>query len=264
MYELMSAHTQAVLGGKGSGKSTFLILSGIELLEDKNKSILFDVGGIITQDKLKQIKVKDKINLMSISKSGLNNIKEHKEALKKSLQLIVDNRGILTIVRMELTAQESKEFFNIIIPFLMEIKNLNILIDEAQEVLPQNTKNSYSEELERMIRIGRNMNIKIFLATQRPQYLNKRALALCDIYYFGRIEYYLDARVCSEIIGIDGTKSRRNFRYSLKKLKVGNFYEIERDNATLIKYNLETQKLNNVFGRPTEWQKEMKDKGEEE
>ena len=156
---------------------------------------------------------------------------------------MLGNATKLTILRLELTSQETKYFFELVSEYLLRYKNLIILIDEAQEVLPQTGRENYSQELERLIRVGRNYNTIIFLASQRPQFLNKKVMALSDIFYFGNIQYYLDARICSEILGIVTTKDKNNLRRGLKSIKLGKFYRIKEGRVEIIAYNLQSGKV---------------------
>jgi len=253
MSELLERHTHGLLGGKGSGKTTFLLMKAVESISDKQKVVLIDCGGVINQEKVDGCGVENHINLMVLKKKGLEAMLAGKTAYRTLLNHLTENRKKVTVLRLELTALESRDFFNAVSPILLKLRNIVLLVDEAEEVLPQQGRETYSSELERLIRIGRNYNIVVFLATHRAQDLNKRVLALADVYYFGKITHYLDARICAEITGIDSTKARLNFRNSIKNLKVGNFYEVFGSDVSLLKYNLENKKLERIFGRPTQW-----------
>ncbi len=255
MTELIEEHTQTILGGKGSGKTTLLIYKGVELSPTERKVLLIDCGGVITKTKLSQFptEIRDKIRLVSLQKKGLSRIVESKKQLLTLLKLLLGNNEKLTILRLELTASESWVFFQLVSEYLLKLKNLVVMIDEAQEVLPQAGSGNYSQELERLIRVGRNYNTVVYLSSQRPQYLNKKVMALSDIFYFGHMDYYLDSRICSEILGIVATKDRNNLRRSLKSIKLGKFYVVKDGKISLVKYDIKTGKEEVVITKPVTW-----------
>jgi len=253
--ELLSNHTIALMGGKGSGKTTFLVLEGLKQAIN-NKTILIDCAGIISTEKLALVGIKTKIRLIPITAKNLLSL-ENKKNLKRFLKFIYKGVNTLTILRLELTSKESADFFNIVSPYFLKVGNLNLLIDESQEVLPQNTLATYSSELERLIRIGRNYHVRVFLASHRPQYVNKRVLGLVDTFYFGRLTYMNDIKVLADIIGLSGAETIRKFTRSIKALKTGVFYHIENDKISVEKYNLEFGDIEEFKGKVAEWQKQL-------
>ncbi len=255
MSELINEHTQTILGGKGSGKTTLLIYKGVDLIHNSRKVVLIDCGGVITKTKLSQYpeQIKAKIRLMGLQRKGLEAILGSKKQLKFLLTGLLSNDRKLTILRLELTSQESRYFFDCVSEYLLRYKNLIILIDESQEVLPQNGRENYSQELERLVRVGRNYNTVIFLASQRPQFLNKKVMALSDIFYFGNIQYYLDSRICAEILGVSLTKDKNNLRRGLKSLKLGKFYRIKEGRIEIINYDISSGKEQTTSTKDITW-----------
>ncbi len=84
-------------------------------------------------------------------------------------------------------------------------QNCAMLVDECGELLPQDG-GYYSEMLESCIRIGRNRGMTFsVLTSQRPQKVNKNALALSDIYCILRTKHYLDLEQIRNLLGL-GTK----------------------------------------------------------
>ncbi len=258
--ELMAEHTSSVLGGKGSGKTTFLIFKGVEMALSGDKVVLVDAGGVINSDKLKSYGagIEKYITLVTIKKDGLEALLNDFDELKRLMKIMYGKSNKLTILRLELTSSESKDFFNLMAPYIMKLKNSVLMVDEAQEVLPQSYADTYSQELERLIRVGRNYNVKIYLASQRPQFLSKKVMALSDVFYFGHIDYYLDARICSEIVGLEHSKSRNNLRRCLKKLETGRFYRVWNSEVEPVKINIKKIKTETITaGRRAEWINEL-------
>ena len=114
MYELISKHTQAVLGGKGSGKTTFLVLEAQQLMEEKRKVILIDCGGVINKQKLEASGLKTGFKLFRVDKSLLDKCKDNEEHLKLLLGLMLKTPSKITVIRLELTSMEQAEYFDLI------------------------------------------------------------------------------------------------------------------------------------------------------
>ena len=255
--ELLDQHTISVLGGKGSGKTTFLVLEGIRRAYEK-KSLLIDCGGIITLKKLKSLGVANKVRLLAVTQKLVLQLEDRKN-LKEFFKFLFRDRRVLFVLRLELTATQSGQFFNLICPDLSQLKNIVLLIDESQEVLPQLGR-GYSPELEKLVRLGRNFNITIYLGSQRPQSLDKKVLGLVDMHYFGKMTYYRDINILSEILGLGGAKIKSEFQRSIKRLNTGVFFEIFQENVSTVKYDIQKRELETIMNRPSAWVYQVENK----
>jgi hypothetical protein len=84
-----------------------------------------------------------------------------------------------------------------------EALKVALVIDEAGEVLDQSHA-YHSSALESVLRIGRNRNVLfVTLITQRPQKVDKHALALSDHYVAFKFVHNLDLDAVKDILGYD-------------------------------------------------------------
>jgi len=169
--------TVAILGQKGTGKTMTLKMLAYRLLDYNVGIYVLDLLNVIRIRGFKKIVIKkgeaDKGDKLA---SLLNN--------NKRMRVIIGFEGLL----QGETAEFMDKFFSVWKP-----KNAIVLIDEIHEFLPESTMGSnYSFEAERAIRHWRNAkeevgNVGFFFSSQRPQFVNKKILALSDAWFLFRV-----------------------------------------------------------------------------
>ncbi len=245
---LTESFTVAIVGNKGSGKTVLLEKLATDFFESGRDVIYIDVIGA-TFEHAKNHEVDDSyFNWVNVDIA-----KVEEDVLKKYIAKVIKVDHINAFNLMMLTQREKVEFANRLFKILQKIKDYVLIIDEIQELTPQ-LRGSYAEEVERIIRIGRNFGIKpIIFSSQRPQVVSKQVLALSDIFIIKKIDYYRDADIIAEIIGL-GKEGRKKLRRQLKNLKVNESYLVQGNYAEKIIYDIEKQKFFlPIAGRKVEW-----------
>ena len=235
----------AVLGNKGTGKTRLVEKLAEIITEDKTVMVLDTVGAIHEHARNKEFKADDWVFI--IVRKEISEKDKWVKTLKKAIK-----SGKIICITFYLSTKELVNTIESLADVLLRIKNYALIIDEAQEVLPQLGKISFN--LEKLIRVGRNFGIKpIIITSQRPQTINKKILALSDIFVIKKIDYYADADVIAYQIGIP-TKNKKKFRRMIKNLKVDEFYFIRGNQVYKGKYDLSKDQVYLIYGgRPPNW-----------
>lgn len=215
--EVENSHSYviSIAGMRGSGK-TLLATNWFDEIDKQDNVIFIDVVGALRnylKDNKADVQVLD-INKV-VSASRLNEILKQILIEKKIKRILFD---VSNLKRREMIYS-----VDVIFSFLLQYgADYSIVIDEIGELLPQNHV-YYSEETERLIRIGRNKGIKrVLITTQRLQQTDKTAITQSKYYIFFKLVHNLDLRAVREIQGI----SQEEFielRVKLKKLGIGEF-----------------------------------------
>ena len=189
--EILSYNTLTIAGLKGTGK-TFAL--SILANADKRKSIILDTLGVITKNKLikKAIYIKITKNDLELKKlaKALNN------ALKNYEKVVFD---LSFLIPKELV--QFSDYLSLLLSIKKEDVKISLYIDEIAEYLPQTRAPTYSYELERVVRVGRNFGIEtIIMTTQRLQKASKDVLALSEAFIFFKIIYDIDRKLIRELI----------------------------------------------------------------
>ncbi|HIQ50295.1 MAG TPA: ATP-binding protein [Nanoarchaeota archaeon] len=233
--EILSKHTISILGIKGYGKT---VASSILTNNINDKVVIvIDTVGAYTRDRL--IKKAEYIRIKRIG----NRKEVIKKGLISSLKQIREMKVVFDISRLK--RQELVIFIDVLAELLLELGEKGnyfvLVIDEIGEYLPQN-RIVYSEELERVIRIGRNYNISpVIMITQRPQKVAKDVLALSDTYIIFKTIHQLDREKIKELLGLS-KEEFRDIENILKNLKIGESLVItEQLDTFLVRWDMENQ-----------------------
>lgn len=191
LNELLNATTIGILGMKGTGKtfSSSVLANNI----DKH-TILLDITGAYTINRL----IKDAAYIDV-------DTTEQRAITKALLKGFADNQRIVFNTTF-LVRKNLIEFTENLFKILNQVGDAAVIIDEAADILPQ-TKELYSHEAERTIRLGRNWDIKpIVVITQRSAKLDKNALALADYILIFRLTHNLDLDAIKTLIGMNSAE----------------------------------------------------------
>lgn len=211
--------TVAMLGMKKSGKTYGAAILEIKI---KKKTYIFDTVGAFTEKKLvtnalfvKDLKVGNKDSVIML--------------LNKTYSM---PQKTVVLYVFGFSRQDLVELANIFSEWALKKGNLAAIFDEVGDYLSQ-TKEVYADELERLIRWGRNKEVQpIILISQRPQKVNKEALALSDAYVVFRLYHPLDRRKVKDLTG-DETDA---FDSKVKSMPVRHSIVFTIDDPTPINY----------------------------
>jgi len=90
------------------------------------------------------------------------------------------------------------------------------IFEEAQMLIPQgNLRSLASQEILRLITVGRNFNLRYILLTQRPSLVDTTCIALCGQKYLGKTDEENDKKKCKNWI--------QDYAQELDMLNVGEF-----------------------------------------
>lgn len=233
IFKKLPSYVITIAGQRGTGKT----LAAAKFIHhaDAGKVLILDLIGAYSQ-----YVNSDDYDLFEVRKPYYSDA--YKSALSKGGDKILFNFSGLT--RRELVLEVDK-----ILSLLLSsrnMSNLTLVIDEVGEVLPQ-SHTYYSEETERVIRVGRNRGIKqIILTTQRLQQVDKLAISQSSHYFFFRFLHNLDLDAVRVLLGSSDIGG------FLRKLDIGEFYLISYDEVIAkYKYNLNKNKFEIMGGTNT-------------
>lgn len=144
--------------------------------------------------------------------------------IKKLVSILREKKKVILHLENFLVS-ELVEIVNNLSKALLAYKwdNLMVIIDEVGDYIPQDKNAGYAQELERLIRIGRNYGItKMVLITQRLTKPNKEALALSESFIIFKTTYHLDTERLRELFGLT-KESFEEAREQIITLKVGDY-----------------------------------------
>ena len=197
-----------IAGLRGYGK-TYLTSKLIEQEQGKgHKIFVFDVVGALSKYLGYDFVLFDKVYGKKTAKRLLDKLDKQ--------QVVIFNISELT--REEMVAQA-----DVILSVLMSGNDHGVVvIDEVGELIPQRHE-FYSNEVERLIRIGRNKGLgKVYMTTQRLQQTDKTAISQSSYYFFFKMLHNLDIEAVRSILGWD-SKEIRELKGVLSNLEVGEF-----------------------------------------
>lgn len=186
--QIVAFTTVAMLGMKKSGKTFGAAIAERNI---KKKTFIFDTVGAFTEMKLV---------------SNALFIKDIKIANKEMVRKLLDKcyaapQKTVVLYVFGFSRKDLVDLANMFSEWALQKGNMAVIFDEVGDYLSQ-TKEVYADELERMIRWGRNKNIQpILLLSQRPQKVNKEALALSDAYVVFRLYHPLDRAKIKDLTG---------------------------------------------------------------
>jgi len=207
--ENATQRTICVLGQKGTGKTQTLKLIAYSLLSYDAGVYVFDLLNIIRIDGYRKIVVNkkdyDKGQMLATMMNS-----------NKKMRVVIGFEGFL---QGELTTFISDVFAR------WKPNNSIIIIDEIHEILPESVLGGeYSFEAERAIRHWRNAkddsgNCGFVFSSQRPQFVSKKILSLCDGWLLYRVVGDRDRKpIENTLAGVIDDDKLRNMMAGLPQL----------------------------------------------
>ncbi len=225
-------NTITILGNKGSGK-TYFSVKLLKKLENKDIIIIDAVNTYLSY----------------VSKQGIQGFKkvvidtpliDFKVFFNKWFSI---QKHLVKLI-FDVSLLDSKDlviFLDNLSNYLLTQKDLILIVDEIGDYVPQD-RGAYSNGFERLVRIGRNYNIRVVMTTQRAQKVNKNVLALSDIYYIFKLIHNLDLNTIQKLIGYDN-KEFKQYRKIIKNLEVGQYVETNGEHFKI--YDKNDKEINN-------------------
>lgn len=234
--------TITIMGTKGSGKTygTAILSNNIEV-----KKVLFDITGTWTRDKL----LKNATYVNCNFDKNLNDKKLKDLSIKVLSDFGKSNKKNLVLNTINLNSENLTRFFEIINVLCKDAKGqISIIVDEAGEVFPQDTRRFYADESQKIVRLGRNWGISPYIIiTQRPQKVDKNVLANSDLFIFFKTIYPLEQEIIKNIIGMD-TETFNLFKPKISSLQKGECFIFSPaiNLFSKCKFDLETQEIREI------------------
>jgi hypothetical protein len=234
--KVLAEPTISFLGNKGRGKT---VGSAILVNNMESEVLIIDTVGAFSKDRL----IKDAIYI------EVDVRKFDKKMFFPIFKKFKDKKRIVLNVQ-RLTSKELIEFSEIIFGLVLDVGDIGLVVDEVGEIVSQQ-KEKYSPEYERLVRIGRNYNIRpVIQITQRPQKVDKNVLALTDFYCVMGLSHNLDLNAVQDLIGYS-KEEFQTLRGEIKKQGIGDCLLVKHDGTvTKTKFNMEKDILKERIQAP--------------
>lgn len=181
--ENATQRTITVIGGKGTGKTTLLMM----LLKQTSPVLVFDPLNVIDAKACGAIKIKLKVRDID---------PERIQALMKVTNQLL-RKGQNVVLSFDSMVQEEEiALANMTLP-LLTLKNGYVFFDEIHEFVPLHAQ---SLEVERYIRHCRNKDVGVFMTSQRPASVHKNVLALTDYLILFRVTWAHDLKAVRDLL----------------------------------------------------------------
>ena len=175
--------TVSVIGGKGTGKTTLLMM----LLKQTAPVLAYDPLSVIKADSIDGTRVNLRVKDID---------PERISALMKVTNAFLKKGGNMIFAFDDMIQDEEIAIANLTLPSL-NIKNGYVFFDEIHEFVPLH---SQSLEVERYIRHCRNKNVGIVMTSQRPASVHKNVLALTDYLVLFRVTWAHDLKAVRDLL----------------------------------------------------------------
>lgn len=175
--------TISIIGGKGSGKTTFLKM----FMKQEAPVLAYDPLSVIKSKNLDAYRVLLKVKDIDEQRIILM-MKVVNSTLKKGKNVILSFDNMIQ--------EEEKALANMTLP-LLRLKDGFVLFDEIHEFVPLH---SQSLEVERYVRHCRNKNVGIVMTSQRPASVHKNVLALTDYLILFRLTWSHDLKAVKDLL----------------------------------------------------------------
>ncbi|MDD5501516.1 MAG: type IV secretory system conjugative DNA transfer family protein [Candidatus Omnitrophica bacterium] len=183
----VTQRTIALIGQKGSGKTTAIRLMAREFDKMKLPVLVIDPTGAAVDADFFNMKVP----------AGLG--KEEKAALYQAIDTAWNEKAPLVMDISDMNRKEAAELSAELFPYLLHKQDGIVIVDEIPDLTPQFGEFK-SEELIRFNRKCRNRNIGFVFGTQRPASVSKDVLALADVLLIMRLAWPGDMEAVEKIL----------------------------------------------------------------
>lgn len=175
--------TVSVIGGKGTGKTTLLMM----LLKQESPVLTFDPLSVIKAESIEATRINLRVKDIDPERIAVL-MKMTNATLKKGKNIIFAFDNMIQ--------EEEIALSNLTLPSLNH-KNGYVFFDEIHEFVPLH---SQSLEVERYVRHCRNKNVGIVMTSQRPASVHKNVLALTDYLVLFRVTWAHDLKAVRELL----------------------------------------------------------------
>jgi len=183
IVENATQRTVSVIGGKGTGKTTLLMM----LLKAQSPVLAYDPLSVIKSESIDATRVNLRVKDID---------PERIAALMKVTNATLKKGGNMIFAFNDMIQEEEIAIANLTLPSLNH-KNGYVFFDEIHEFVPLH---SQSLEVERYIRHCRNKNIGIVMTSQRPASVHKNVLALTDYLVLFRVTWAHDLKAVRDLL----------------------------------------------------------------
>lgn len=175
--------TMSIIGGKGTGKTTLLMM----LMKESSPVLVYDPLSVIKAESLDAIRI-------------VLHVKDINEERVATLMKVVNmtlKKGKNVVLSFDNMVQEEEiELANMTLP-LLNLKHGYVYFDEIHEFVPLH---SQSLEVERFVRHCRNRDIGVVMTSQRPAAVHKNVLALTDYLVLFRLSWTHDIKAIKDLL----------------------------------------------------------------
>lgn len=183
VIENATQRTVSVVGGKGTGKTTLLMM----LMKDNAPILAYDPLSVIKSPAINGMRVNLRVKDID---------PERIATLMKVTNATLKKGGNVTFAFDDMIQEEEIAIADLTLPSL-NFKNGYVFIDEVHEFVPIH---SQSLEMERYIRHCRNKNIGVIMTSQRPASVSKNVLALTDYLVLFRVTWAHDLKAVRDLL----------------------------------------------------------------
>lgn len=190
LIENITQRKVALLGGTGSGKTTILKMLAYY---SKVAYVMLDILGVVKiEDSEYLVKPQHiRVDSKSIRRGNINDI------IMVVMELIREKTPV--ILSFEGLSHEEIIMFSDMFFEKYYVPGSIIYVDEVHEIAHQQGLSSL--EFLRFFKVARNHNMGFIVDSQRPAFVDKDILALCDYMVILRVTYPNDSDVVKALIG---------------------------------------------------------------
>jgi hypothetical protein len=187
-----------VLGQSGTGKSNTVAAIAEEVLKHK-------IPLTIVDPESEYWSLKSLYDLVVVGRSEHADLEVAPEHMGQLAEWSV-RQGVPVII--DLDDYTDEEAFGLLVPYFQRLwvacsrirRDYMVIVDEAQDFIPQSGKTPLKGQLIRIAKKGRKRRIWSVFATQRPQSMDKDYLTQTDLRILHAVSYKHDLEVYADII----------------------------------------------------------------
>jgi hypothetical protein len=190
-----------VVGMKGSGKTNTAAVILEELLKNKYPMSIIDIEG-------EYWGLKEKFEILHVGKSENVDIEIDIEHAEQIAEISMNNYIPIIIDLSDFEENEIMEFMLIYLKRIWELsgkfrKPYGIVIEEAQEFIPQGTNSALKDVIKRIAKRGRKRGLGSIIISQRSQAVDKEVITQSKIMFLHNVTHPTDMKVYQQIVPLE-------------------------------------------------------------